>query len=210
MWAGAFVCAPPLLLSGARSAWLAVIVAGVAFVWSRWPKVGRVLVIVGAAIGVSTLVAGYSGPSFQHRLNIWADTAPNVTLAGRGLGSYWLTFPTIAQKTDVSRERPDRAHNEMLDIAYETGIVGAALFLVFCLALIGPLTTERFVLVALAVEAMFGFPLRAPATAFVGMLVAGHAARDRGRVLDQARNGRDRVRAWLARRRRHAGVSGSA
>ncbi len=208
LWTGALVCLPALVLSGSRAAMLGVALAGAAWLWSNHLRMTLVVLSVLVSIlGAGyVLVVGVNDASLNHRLAIWSDTSRNITLTGHGLGSYWETFPKIAKATNISHERPARAHNEVLDIAFETGIIAAALFLVFALTLSGPLSPERMILIALAVEAMLGFPFRAPATAFIGGVVAGRAARDRGRVVDQVGAGRDRLRLWLARRSADAGV----
>lgn len=201
LFTGALIAAPALLLSSARGAMLAVIAVAVAWLWHR----GRAKCALALATAIVVLgLCSADGIGMLHRIAIWSDTERNITLAGHGLGSFWVKFPAVATATDLSKERPERAHNEVLDVAFETGVVGAALLCIFALTFVGPLNPARFVLIALAVEAMLAFPLHMPATAFLGAFMAGHCARDRLRLRDQVRVGRDRIRAWLDTRRRRA------
>lgn len=201
MWWGASMAAPSLILAGSRGALLAVFAAAAAWLWgrSRWAAIGLLAIMIGA----SALLASPAGQqSIERRLAIWSDTARDLSIAGHGIGSFRTAFPAHAVKTDLTHERPARAHNEPLDVAFETGLIGLALALTFCATLVGPLNPERLVLIALAVECCFAFPLHMPATAFLGMLVAGHAAGRRRCLRSAIVGGRDRLRAWLDTRSR--------
>lgn len=197
LWTGAIVSAPALLLSGARGAMLAVAIAGVAWCWSRWMVVARGAVIVVAILGVSALIAGHGGKSIDQRFAIWSDTARSITWTGYGLGAFWSAFPKQSTATDLSKDRPERAHNEVLDLAFETGLIGAFLLGLFALSMVGPLNAERFVLIAFAAIAMLAFPLHMPATAFLGTVCAGHLARRDERVRITSRIGGSRLRQGL-------------
>lgn len=209
---GMIVVAPALVLSGSHGAWLAVIVASLVWLWTnrrRWTAViCTVVLMVTTAIGASLLSSlAPNLASQRERLAIWTDSlqalsSPSRAMIGYGIGSYWETFPSIAKATDIANERPAHAHNELIDIAFETGLIGVGLFLLFAIALCGGIDPSRLILITLAVEACFAFPLRNPATAFLGVVVAGLAARDRSDLRSEIGVGRDRVRAWLSSRRR--------
>jgi hypothetical protein len=157
---------PALLLSLARGALLAV--ACVAAARSR-----IALVIIGTGIVLSLFLPlhrDYADTgSMQERFTIWRETVAQFTPFGHGIGSYQVTLPG---------KIVEHAHNDPLELAFETGIPGAVLALALSvMALMRASKNDRLVLGALGIMAVFGFPLHMPATAFVGAVVAGHASR---------------------------------
>lgn len=212
LWWGAAFALPALILGNGRGPLLALVIVGFVGVWwlakrARMPAVASIvgLVLIVGAFALAPFA--WRSNSISHRLAIWSDTARAVTLTGHGLGSFWSEFPKTAVRTAmVDRSRPARAHNEALDIAFEVGIIGIALIAAFVLTLFGPLSAERLVLIAVAVEACFAFPLHNPAAGFLAMVMAGSVARSGHRVIDAIGACRDRVRAWLARRRITSGI----
>jgi len=200
IWWGVIASAPALLLSGSRAAVLAVVIACLYWLWAhRLRATAAVCCVLALWLAVAAFFIVKPDMNGQHeRLAIWSDTARNLTFTGQGIGSYWEAFPDIAVATDISRVRPDHAHNEFLDIAFETGAVGFMLFLAFVATLRGPFNVERAVLIALMVEACFAFPFSNASTAFLGSVAAGAAARSRRDIRSEVVAGRDRIRAWLA------------
>lgn len=55
-------------------------------------------------------------------------------LVGAGLGGYWAEFPTYHQASGVTT--PQQAHNDYLELLSSAGILGAALFVWFAVALV--------------------------------------------------------------------------
>lgn len=196
MWGLLPLVLPALVLPHARGALLACAVALAVHYRAElrryWPTVAAVAVSIGALLFMN------GGPSGDERLLIWRSAASGVTIFGHGLGSFWIVFPAYDIRPVVTG-LPEYAHNEWLNVAFELGVVGLLLFCVFCASLAGPLDTARLVLIALAVEAFFAFPLHEPTTGFLGMVVAGHAVRNRYLLRDIAGRGRGVGRAWLAR-----------
>lgn len=200
IWWGVLASAPALLLSGSRAAVLAVAISCMAWLWANHLRAtAAVCCVLALWLAVAAFFIVKPDMNGQHeRLAIWSDTARNLTFAGAGIGSYWEAFPDIAVATDISRVRPEHAHNEFLDIAFETGAVGFLLFLAFAATLWGPFNVERAILIAVLVEASFAFPFSNPATTFLGSVAAGAAARSRRDIRSEVVAGRDRIRAWLA------------
>lgn len=199
---------PALILPQGRTAWLAAGV-GLSVHYRRYWKITAPIAVLalGGLIWLSIPKGDGGNVSTIERIAIWRSAASGVTFAGHGVGSFWTQFPIFDQRIDKHGTTPEQAHNEFLTIAFETGIPGLALAIAFCLMLIGPLNTTRVILIGLLVEMCFAFPLRLPATAFLGLVAAGHAVRDAHLLRRHAlRGGRDRP-AWFAFARYAPGIA---
>lgn len=198
---------PAALLPGSRGAILGLGAAGILWMWERWNEYGpyrRAAVVVGLLVGLVVAVAGLHvsahNDSLGQRTAIWSDTAGGLTVAGRGLGAFYATFPATAQHTLTHDTRPSHAHNDWLEIAYDTGLPGVVLLLATILATVrGSVRTEHYILAVIAAEACFIFVLYQPLTAFLAAFALGHLARRQR----QLRHMLDGWRMELA-----AGVSG--
>jgi O-antigen ligase len=183
---------PALVLSQSRGAAVALAVCGVAWAWKRF-RLGTIIVVpILAALAFAVSPAKWlNSDTGQIRVDQWRDTVDGLTWLGNGIGSYYSTYPRDATRLDTGKIQPNHAHNDALELAFETGPAGCALAFAF-LALVWWSAPEggRLVLLALGIIAMLAFPLHTPATAFVFGLVAGHGARRRGRVwVDPIRGG---------------------
>lgn len=168
---------PAAVLPQARGALLAFIVGLV--VWTK-SRIALAFVLV-AIIGGAAL-SYHRDPalsSVKERFAIWADAASGLSVFGRGIGSFYVLYPSVAKRTDTLQSRPDHAHNEVIESVFEFGI-GAAILLglvVFAIRY-GRSPSAIVVLSAFCVEAMVGFPLHLPVTMFIVALVAGHLSAD--------------------------------
>ena len=168
---------PALLLPDARGPVLAVAVALAVHFRRQW----RLLAPI--AIGGLGLVLAYSwhkygGGSTEERWMIWRSVIAGVVPFGHGIGSLLSVYPHYDLRVHPL-STPDQAHNEFLTVAFELGIPGLILFIGWCVTLAGPLDTVRIVLICLLVDGCFAFPLHTPTAAFLGMVAAGHAMRNR-------------------------------
>lgn len=190
LWCLAALVLPAVALPMARSPLVALTsVTGV----SLWRTSAYAVVMVLVAAAIVFLAWSPNVVSINERLIIWYATFDNLAWFGHGIGSFYTLFPSHAQAWDFMISRPAHAHNDWLELAYETGLPGALLasgFLV--LVLCGKWRTEYFIVLAFVIEACFGFPLHYPATVFLAALAAGYACR-----------GRDSL-CYLLRRRRMA------
>lgn len=162
-----------LALQHNRGAVVAIAVAAAAYLY-RFNRLAAVLLVsltVGG--GLIYTAAGDLNASAEQRLRIWSDTIDGLTWTGRGIGSFYSTYPDKATREDTLMARPDHAHNDLLELTYEIG-PGVIAFIAFLwLSLRVNLLTERLVLWAFLVEGLFGFPLTMPATGVVFAAVAG-------------------------------------
>lgn len=175
----------PTLLAGARAPLLALGLVGIVALWnySRFYALMALLFSLLAVAVLSTTV--FFAPSGAHsdifhslleRYELWRDVIPNLTFLGHGLGSFETTFPFYQDHTHALAVRFDHAHNDYLQIAYATGILGLlALGLVMVNLVLRCGSVAGYVLAVLGIESCFGFPLYMPVTGMVAFLVAGHA-----------------------------------
>lgn len=191
MWFLAIGPFAAVVIGGSRAVWLALATAAVCVLWGRDRK---------AAVAVSLMVAGllalfvYGGSySVSERLAFWRETLSGATLFGHGLGSFATTYP-----------HAEFAHNEYAQMVYEYGVM-AAWFMTPMIAIIILASpdheTERIVLLAVCVVAMFSFPFHMPVTGFAAALAAGHIAGARSGVRGDVNAGplQDELHFWWFR-----------
>ncbi len=185
LWWWTLLPLPALALSGARGAMLALGIGLVAMLWRRpsW-LIGCLLAAAMALLGYGLLT--HPTATMVERGNIWRETASGISLIGSGFGA----FGGVAHALQLDNTVPQHAHNDALELLWETGLTGFCLVLIFMRQLMGPITPSRLVLIVFIIEGCFGFPLYLPATLCVAAVAAGHAVRDRAVVRRFARIGR--------------------
>lgn len=191
IWWAIPVAAPGLLLTNARGAILGFLCVLVLMMWkrSRWGVVFLIIVIAASMLAVT--FSGNKIATLNERFQLWDAATAILRWKGYGLGTFYESSPYLSGHD----YRFEHAHNEFLDAAFETGLIGAALLVAFFASLlVGPLSTERLVLIALLIEACFENPLHKPSTAILGCLVAGHLSRSLCGVGDAVGYGRARIR----------------
>lgn len=171
-----------IALTTIRGALMGLAGAFVVWVWGKSKGAALALSAVFAAAGLVMLTDGSHNGSGLQRLLAWRDTVSQLTWHGTGLGSYAQAYPEFGFMFS-------HAHNDLLQIAAETGI-GVFLFCAFiAVCMFGSGLTERCVLACFMVEGLVGYPLYMPATAFVAAIVAGRLCSDGVLV-------RDSLNAW--------------
>ena len=194
MWWWALLPLPAYVLSDARGATLALAVGLGVLLWKRpaWLIGGLLLAnLVLLAHGVSS----HTTATMVERGAIWHETAGGISLLGNGFGA----FGGVQHALQLDNTTPQHAHNDALELLWETGIIGFCLALIFMRQLFGPLNASRLVLIVFAVEGCFGFPAYLPATLCLVGVAAGHAVRDRAVVRGLARSRRDSGYSWRPR-----------
>lgn len=163
-----------IMFTSARGAVVALAAAFLGWLWTKSRLASVALALDCAALGWFMLSCsghcvghGNTGPQ---RLMVWNDTLGLITWHGQGIGSYLMSYPQ-------HRFVFEHAHNDLLQIAAETGI-GVLLFAAFlAMVAMGSGLTERLILLAFMVIGLVGYPLYIPGTAFVAALVAGRLCR---------------------------------
>jgi O-antigen ligase len=143
------VAAFAMALTGTRGAAVASIPSAVFVIWSIWRSTGRTRIIAGTAIGVAVgLVVALAPPELLGRIGSAAD---NLTAAGERSETIWTRSfqvfhenPITGVGLDVHRQAVPigfhitegvahssfgkEAHNTLISILVETGLVGLLLF----------------------------------------------------------------------------------
>ncbi len=168
---------PTLVLSHARGAWLALGVAGIVLVYQRNRAAA---VALGFLVFVTSWRLQQVNSSIQQRIDLFLDSWDGFSFWGKGLGSFYTTFPEHASRLDSLRFRPSTAHSDLVNLTYELGPGVLLLLGLLVYALRArPLRTEHYALIVFLGAGLVGFPLYLPATAFLAALVLGSLCRDR-------------------------------
>lgn len=172
-WYGVPVALLALFTSWSRTSLVAIGAALIVALWRKEKLLAASLVLL-VVCSLPTLVL-MRPLSVDERASIWHSTFKAVTPTGAGLGSFVQDYPALASNQTFTW-RPDNAHNDYLETAYETGWVGLGLFTAFLLMLFKGAGLDRPLLTVLLVEAFFAFPMHLPASVFVFGAVAGLCA----------------------------------
>ena len=161
-----------------RASAIAFIMACGAWLWSYSriaASVCGILAVVGALIAAS--LSNYPPSATAELVQIWTDTIKGITLFGHGFGSFYGEYPYFTESIDIALLRPEHAHNDILEIAFEVGIIGAILYCGFAASAFGMANSvQRPILAAFFTYGMFAFPWHVPVTAFIGAIVLGNVA----------------------------------
>jgi O-antigen ligase len=180
---------PCFILPESRGALLAVISAATVWLWSRSRRHALGLILLACIAGVVSFYFGFRVQTgiqtVMDRLAMWSEVLPALTWAGHGIGSFWTDYAPLSTTYDIFVERPEHLHNDWLELIFEGGIINAVccagLLVAYCA---GPMSAGRTIFAAFAAEALVGFPLHNPCTAFVAALCLGHLARQRAALRD--------------------------
>lgn len=188
-----------LALAMSKAAFLGVGIASMVAIW-RHSRVQAVCAL--AAFGIagfvaSQIIGGFdSTRSLGVRLDIWSTALSNLTVFGHGSGSFQSMYVLIYEYTSIPLGRPENAHNEFINLAFEVGVPGIMAAAIFAVAAWrGGLQTERCILAALGAIAVFGFPLHLPTSGFMAAAVAGHLCGYGHRVRSGIRHSRNGLHA---------------
>ncbi len=168
---------PTLILSQCRGAWMALGIAAIVLIYQYNRLAAAVLLSLAGLAGLGLWMRDVST---AQRAELWLDTWDGFRFWGRGLGSFYTTFPEHASRLDPLLWRPSTAHSDLINLTYELGpgVLFLLGLLVYALRA-RPLRAEHYVLIVFLVEGLVGFPLYIPATAFLAVLVLGSLCRDR-------------------------------
>lgn len=178
-------CAVMAFLPGSRAAFLAIGALGLLWLWKRSPRAG-------IAAGTCALILGslyLAGSHDQGRFALWLNSLAMISIFGHGAGSFVSEFPLYADAAIKTPSNvysfamaPRTAHNDLLTLLAEHGLIGVAL-----LSSLGrrPSSnpTDLAVLVAILVMGTVNFPLYLPHGLVIAAFCLGHAYRGRDRFV---------------------------
>jgi O-antigen ligase/Flp pilus assembly protein TadD len=138
-WLAVVVLLAAMIPCGSRGAWLALIVTGLGLLIAvtrhrRWMAVAGVAIAVAGGF----LARHYVARQWQTdvRPAIWASTGQMIAdrpLVGHGLGTFWVEYVNYRTPDYFLRPKAanltDHAHNELLEIAAEQGVLGLSAML---------------------------------------------------------------------------------
>lgn len=155
----------------------------------------------------------------NNRPDLWSDTRfaiGNYWPAGAGLGTFPLVFPAAERLEVVDRTKPNRAHEDYLEFALETGAVGllllATLGAAVAVRMIGILRSDAArvqatqaifagsVLAILALHSLVDYPMRSITLATITAFAIALLSRV-PRKIESSRQSGTRVRVRRAIRR---------
>jgi hypothetical protein len=193
----------PLLavaLVGERTAIAALALTGLAWLFMRHRMVAiAIALFIAIPGGAYVATHGTAVSSLGDRAAFWQDTVDGLTVTGRGIGSFFAAYPQhLDHFIETQSLRPDHAHNDFLEAAFELGIPGALLLAALFVIAIGRLDgPESYVILGLGILCLAVFPLHYPATLFLGALAGGRACRTSPRLCAMLHRLRVACLAWV-------------
>ena len=181
------------LAVGGKGAIIAMGLCGLVAVPNRPTKI--VLALLGLLLFTAFFVLSGSN-SIEVRIPLWVNSLLLIDFFG---GSFWALYPTVHDAilpTDKgifhSYVRPQTAHNDILTIAVEFGIIGILSLSALVIGIItGPKETREdwsayYGVLAFVSLGLFNFPLFTPTGAFAALLL-GYLSRNSVRIFPDPR-----------------------
>lgn len=180
----------PSVFTGSRGVLLAGISTLIMWVWSK----SKFLAV---CLTIPIFVASFLSYKFDIRLgsvverfDLWQDTFNGLNVFGQGIGSYHSAYPYYASLLDTFKYRAMYAHNDLLNIFFELGIIGVILTVIFIGLLLKEKCNEKYIICCFITLSLFSFPFYMPVSAFVLAIVAGFMSRNFNNIFDQSFNSR--------------------
>lgn len=177
-----------LFLPQSRGAVAALLMVSVVWLWPRvrWASMGLFTASAVAASGY-VLYLGIDHSTFADRIALFTNAFAGITLSGHGIGSFWSTYPLYYDALFMSPEStygfnktPRTAHNDLLTVGFETGIIGLGLMASFLMMVLRKRNGACwYVVVSFLALGIFNFPAYIPTTVFLAALCAGFLCRAR-------------------------------
>jgi O-antigen ligase len=180
------------LITHGRTALMGLAVTAVVAAWQYSRKMAVIGAIGAMALLTTLLVFGNHTTTTHERFDIWQDAIAGIGWFGHGIGSFWTDYPRSATHMDIlAGQRPEHAHDDLLEIAFELGILGAVLAVgaISWLLARSRKEPEALILVTMLAMGVTGFPLHMPASFFMAVFAVGRLCR-RGDFQHMARAGR--------------------
>lgn len=174
---------PGLVLVHSRGAILGLICGFLIYLFKKNRTSFYVFSVIIFTIGTLYYIDRLQISSINERFELWADTFRGLKVFGNGIGTFEILYPYYAVYLDTSIARPRYAHNDLLNILFETGI-GIIPFLIMLFYIYKVKTDETIILIGIGIMSLFSFPLNISVTAFIWFLVAGYVSRNINTIWD--------------------------
>jgi hypothetical protein len=168
---------PSMLMYQTRSVLFAGTLVILSLLWTKSKFLAGTIAFYCVMIGIGSIWLGYKIPSLTTRLELWRDTISGISLFGNGIGSFWTSFSYLSN-WDTLLVRARFAHNDLLQIIFEQGIIGGILACIFIWIALMKAGIERYIIIAFIGISCVAFPFYLPVSAFVAALVCGHISRN--------------------------------
>lgn len=174
MWWPLVGVLPCLAMSESRVALCAFTATLAIFLWRRLRWYGLAIttitfLVLGTGLWLSNKTLSLS---LTPRIALWEDTLDGLTLWGRGPGSFMITYPIFAARTDTMDTRPENAHNDYLELWYQYGPGSLIIVPVLATAIFSG-SAEGFVVLGFALIALLSFPAAMSVEGFIGAYCMG-------------------------------------
>jgi hypothetical protein len=163
---------PLLLISQSRGAWAALVVTWIAYVYTGFEGLERIVFTIVLAVAIGLAVVFFHGESDSIRLSIWNQVLQHLTVFGRGIGA----SENVYLVTPHDFFHIEHAHNDYLNLLYEYGLGAFPLFIAAFLLLEHSDAYAWPALVCCLFLATFFWVFETPVTSFAFAVVAGHVA----------------------------------
>ena len=143
-----------------------------------WPRSRWAAALLAGAMLIGGFYALDIRPlAVEARIDLWTGAWRGIDWLGHGLGSLPTLYPWVTHSWDTMIERPDHAHNELIEILFDLGVIGLLGFVgMVCTSLYRSSSVLAPALATISVISLVAFPLNIPATAFIAALVIGNLA----------------------------------
>lgn len=168
----------PSLFVGRRAVILTLSVIFSIWLWRK----SKFLSIYVLLFAICLIYLYYNDASTFDRLNAWKYTFGEVNLLGHGLGSFAINGYYNLNSRAIF------VHNDLLQIAFELGLIGVILIVCFFIAVLQIKCDERYIVFAFIIISFFSFPLYLPVSSFITFTVCGYIVNNRAVVLSPIRN----------------------
>jgi hypothetical protein len=196
MWWAIPILLPMLIYPHSRTAWIAMVGAGLFAIWRRDKFIAYCLLIIGVCVVFMLYLTGFKTPSLIERFHLYEDTISGFTWFGHGIGSFSSTFPYYDTHLDTMFVHADYAHSDVLQIIFELGAGSVFFFIFAALCLTGTELTAKLVFIAFLFEMLGDFPLHVPMQPFIGAFVAGRLCQSSIGIHDLVERGRRMLSIW--------------
>lgn len=173
LWGHMIGVVPAIVWNGSRGA---IMTVGLLFAIWIW-KQSKLVTVLTILVMLIVVLSGYRSFTIYDRISIWKEIYEQpFTWLGNGFDS----FSVLGLYNIYSR--PMFAHNDLLQIYFELGVIGVVLAVAFFLSVMVVNKNEKWIVGAFIIISMFAFPLHLPVSSVIVLLTCGFIVNNRNRL----------------------------